>query len=62
MTPEQIQMLVMQTLQQTLSSPDPSPQPFEEPPQMEAMEQELPPSGGFSLPEQMPPEAGPQGF
>lgn len=64
MTPEQVHALVMQTLAQALSSPDPTPnagemqanagslQPPALPPDMAMpQEQEMPPSGGFSLPE-----------
>jgi hypothetical protein len=50
LTPDAVQALVMQTLQQVMTSPDPSPTPPEPPPMAMPQEQE-PPSGGFSLPE-----------
>ena len=52
MSPEAVQALVMQTLQQVMSSPDPTPQapPMEPPPEL-AMPQEQPPQGGFLTPE-----------
>lgn len=54
MSPEVVQQLVMQTLQQVMSSPGPEPQA---PPGMQ-QQPEQPPSGGFSLPAQQvtPPE------
>ncbi|MFP5340354.1 MAG: hypothetical protein ACLGIW_18000, partial [Gammaproteobacteria bacterium] len=57
MSPEAVQALVMQTLQQVMSSPDPTPQ-MEPPPMAMPQEQEQPPSGGFSLPVEgeIPPE------
>jgi hypothetical protein len=50
LTPEAVQALVMQTLQQVLTSPDPTPQ-MEPPPMAEPIPQE-PASAGFSLPVQ----------
>jgi len=60
MTPEIVQTLVMQTLQQVMTSPDPSPQmamepqmqppPQQMPPDM-AMQPQQPPEGGFFAPE-----------
>jgi hypothetical protein len=47
-SPEQVQALVIQTLQQVLTSPDPTPQA---PPGAEVIEQE-PPQGGFFMPEE----------
>lgn len=57
MTPEAVQALVVQTLQQVLQSPDPTPRPMMPPgpppgPPMPrpAMGQQQPPPGGFSMP------------
>lgn len=50
MTPEQVQALVMQTLQQAMTGPDPTPQAA--PPEMAMQQPEQPASAGFSLPEQ----------
>lgn len=51
--PQQVQALVMQTLQQVLTSPDPSPQvmPPPMPPNMQ-QQQMQPPPGGFFTPDQ----------
>lgn len=57
MSPEAVQALVMQTLQQVMSSPDPTPQM--EPPPMAPQEPREPASAGFSLPAEgmdLPPE------
>lgn len=48
MTPEAVQALVMQTLQQVMNSPDPT--PTQEPPPMAAPIQQEPAAAGFSLP------------
>ena len=54
MTPEDVGMIVMQTLQQLATSP---PLEMGEPPPMQPeMIEQGPPQGGFSLPEGMPPE------
>jgi hypothetical protein len=52
MTPEQVQALVMQTLQQAMSSPDPTPQAG--PPAMAMPQPEQPPPGGFPLVDEVP--------
>lgn len=49
MGPDQVQMLVMQTLQQVLTSPDPTPP------------QQQPASAGFLMPAEQPPAGAPQG-
>lgn len=51
MTPEVVQQLVMQTLQQVMTSPDPSPV-MEAPPMGPPMQPQEPPPGGFFMPEQ----------
>jgi len=52
--PEQVQAVVMQTLQQVLNSPDvaPGPPPQMPAPPMPAIEQQQPPQGGFFSPDQ----------
>lgn len=51
--PQQVQALVMQTLQQVLTSPDPSPQSMPPPmPQNMQQQPQQPPTGGFFTPEQ----------
>lgn len=50
--PMQVQALVMQTLQQVLTSPDPSPQVMPPPIQPQPNQ---PPNGGFLMPPNMPP-------
>lgn len=53
MGPEQVQAMVMQTLQQVLTTPDITPQEAMPPPQM-PQQPEQPPQGGFFSPEQSP--------
>lgn len=53
MGPEQVQAMVMQTLQQVLTSPDITPQEAMPPPQMQP-QPEQPPQGGFFSPEPAP--------
>lgn len=49
MSPQDIQMLVLQTVQQAMAPPDGSPQPMQ------------PPQGGFFMPGEQPPPVMPQG-